>query len=344
MGSAVSRHRSVITCRAAKATNNFPLLTTALGGSLLAYYFGNEIPGSRAFAEAPGPAPAAHTEPVADHYQLPTTARGLPRTIVLYQYEVCPFCNKVRAFLDYHKIPYRTIEVNPLTKAELKWSDYRKVPVILLDDKEQVNDSTAIISRLAAELSLAPNGEAATRSSTAKRSWWARSRASSASSSPRRDEEEETKWRRWVDERLVRVITVNIYRNAHESFQTFDYITKHGNFGWAEREAARVFGAGMMWGISKRLRKKYGVEGDVREALYECAAQWVEAVGPERPFLGGSSPNLADLAVFGVMRSVVGTDTFMDLQHNTEIGPWWERMMEVVGPSARIDDGVASEH
>jgi glutaredoxin len=28
----------------------------------------------------------------------------LPRELVLYQYEVCPFCCKVKAFLDYHKV------------------------------------------------------------------------------------------------------------------------------------------------------------------------------------------------------------------------------------------------
>lgn len=53
-----------------------------------------------------------------------------------------------------------------------------------------------------------------------------------------------------MDERLVRVITINIYRNAKEAFQTFDYITEHGNFNWLEREAARYVGAGMMWALS----------------------------------------------------------------------------------------------
>jgi hypothetical protein len=80
------------------------------------------------------------------------------KEIVLYQYEVCPFCNKartatvvpcdvcpssrvklqltpqppafrcqLRAFLDFHQIPYKVVEVNPLTKKELKWSAYTKV-------------------------------------------------------------------------------------------------------------------------------------------------------------------------------------------------------------------------
>lgn len=39
-----------------------------------------------------------------DPYQRPDEARPLPSRITLYQYEVCPYCCKVRAFLDYYKV------------------------------------------------------------------------------------------------------------------------------------------------------------------------------------------------------------------------------------------------
>ena len=288
--------------------------------------------GEAARAEAPAAAapPAAPTE---NPYRLPPPTGHLPKSIALYQYEVCPFCCKVKAFLDYHKLPYRVVEVNPLTKAELKWSEYKKVPVVVLDGSDQVNNSSSIVSRLAAELEAGKGGSKSSWSFGGKRG--AATGTGGAGGAP---PEEEERWRRWVDERLVRVITVNIYRSASESFQTFDYITEHGNFGWVQREAARVVGATMMWGLSRRLKKKYDVEGDVREALYRCAAEWVAAVGDRRPFLGGDRPNLADIEVFGVMRSIVGTDTFMDLQHKTAVGPWYERMMAVVGAPARLSD------
>lgn len=35
---------------------------------------------------------------------------------------------QVRAYFDYSKVPYRVVEVNPLFKSELKFSDYKKVP------------------------------------------------------------------------------------------------------------------------------------------------------------------------------------------------------------------------
>ena len=81
----------------------------------------------------------------------------------------------------------------------------------------------------------------------------------------------------------MRLLTVNIYRNMRESFQTFDYITASScNFGFFEREAARVVGSVMMWGISGRLKTKYGIEGDVREELYQAANTWVDALGTQR--------------------------------------------------------------
>jgi hypothetical protein len=41
-------------------------------------------------------------------------------SVMLYQYAICPFCNKAKALLAYAGIDYDAVEVNPLTKAELK--------------------------------------------------------------------------------------------------------------------------------------------------------------------------------------------------------------------------------
>lgn len=45
------------------------------------------------------------------------------------------------AFLDYYDIPYKVVEVNPLSKKEIKWSEYQKVPILMVDG-EQLNDSS----------------------------------------------------------------------------------------------------------------------------------------------------------------------------------------------------------
>ena len=36
--------------------------------------------------------------------------------ITLFQYKICPFCHRVKAYLDFNGFSYKTVEVNPLTK------------------------------------------------------------------------------------------------------------------------------------------------------------------------------------------------------------------------------------
>ena len=49
------------------------------------------------------------------------TSSPSPLKVQLYQYAICPFCNKTKALMDYAGVDYQSIEVNPLTKAEIKW-------------------------------------------------------------------------------------------------------------------------------------------------------------------------------------------------------------------------------
>lgn len=69
------------------------------------------------------------------------------------------------------QIPYRTVEVSPLTKKQLKWADYKKVPVAVLDG-EAYGDSTAIITRLAAELKAAERSQDTAQHGRSSSSFW----------------------------------------------------------------------------------------------------------------------------------------------------------------------------
>ncbi|KAH9361671.1 hypothetical protein HPB48_005176 [Haemaphysalis longicornis] len=62
----------------------------------------------------------------------PTTNTGLK--ITMYQYQTCPFCCKVRAFLDFYGIPYNVVEVDPVLRQQLKFSEYKKVPILLVEE------------------------------------------------------------------------------------------------------------------------------------------------------------------------------------------------------------------
>lgn len=233
----------------------------------------------------------------------------VPKEVVLYQYEACPFCNKVKAFLDYYDIPYKVVEVNPFSKKEIKWSDYKKVPILVVDG-EQLVDSSAIIDQLSQKV------------------------LSDKNSSSVSEDDEETKWRRWVDNHLVHVLSPNIYRNTSEALESFDYIANNGNFGFAEKITVKYAGAAAMYFVSKKLKKKYNIT-DERAALYEAAETWVDALAG-RDFLGGSKPNLADLAVFGVLRPIRYLRSGKDMMEHTRIGEWYTRMESTVGDSSRI--------
>lgn len=61
--------------------------------------------------------------------------------LVLFQYQTCPFCCKVRAYLDARGISYEIVEVDAVLRQAIKWSGYKKVPILLakVDGGYQVN-------------------------------------------------------------------------------------------------------------------------------------------------------------------------------------------------------------
>ena len=48
---------------------------------------------------------------------------------------------RMTAFLDYYNIPYKVMEVNPISKKEIKWSEYKKVPILTVEGELMVNSS-----------------------------------------------------------------------------------------------------------------------------------------------------------------------------------------------------------
>ncbi|XP_044899030.1 prostaglandin E synthase 2 isoform X3 [Felis catus] len=141
---------------------------------------------------------------------------------------------------------------------------------------------------------------------------------------------EEMKWRQWADDWLVHLISPNVYRTPAEALASFDYIVREGKFGTVEGAVAKYMGAAAMYLISKRLKSRHHLQDDVRADLYEAANKWVAAVGKDRPFMGGQQPNLADLAVYGVLRVMEGLEAFDDLMRHTHIQPWYLRVEKAI--------------
>lgn len=229
--------------------------------------------------------------------------------IVLYQYSICPFCNKVKSLLDLYGIAYHVVEVNPLTKGELRAvvRDYRKVPVARIGG-EVVTDSPRIVERLRACLSEAgAGGDAAVFGGEA------------------------LSWAAWADERLAVLLFPNITRSWSEAYQAFRYVNAVPTFGALDRAANLAVGSTAMWLAQGRLKRKYGIE-DERGALYAAVAEWegaLEASGGA--FAGGAAPHMGDVAVFGALRAIEGMDAHRDILENTALGPWYARMRALVG-------------
>ncbi|XP_033973408.1 prostaglandin E synthase 2 [Trematomus bernacchii] len=272
-----------------------------------------------------------------------TKVSGGGLKLILYQYKTCPFCSKVRAFLDYHGLPYEIVEVNPVMRKEIKWSDYRKVPILMVDGEVQLNDSTVIISSLRTHLinkersmmeilqcypamkSVNDRGKEVTEYNN--KYWVMLTEAESLELySDKGMQKEEIKWRKWADEWLVHLISPNVYRTTGEAMASFDYIVREGKFSTMEGFFAKYVGAAAMYIIAKRLKSRHNLQDDVREDLYKAVNDWVAAIGKKRKFMGGDQPNLADLAVFGILRVMEGLEAFDDMMKNSKVKPWYRRM------------------
>ncbi|XP_043102975.1 prostaglandin E synthase 2 [Puntigrus tetrazona] len=270
---------------------------------------------------------------------------GTDLKLTLYQYKTCPFCSKVRAFLDYHGLPYEIVEVNPVMRQEIKWSTYRKVPILMVNGTVQLNDSSVIISVLKTYLIsrektiseiLSCYPEMKAKNDSGKdiiefgNKYWVMVRDADADRlyPGKDDRKEEIKWRKWTDEWLVHLISPNVYRTPTEALASFDYIVREGKFGTFEGFFAKYFGAAAMWIIAKRLKNRHHLQDDVRQDLYKAVNDWVAAIGKNNKFMGGDQPNLADLAVFGVLRVTEGLQAFDEMMEHTKVKKWYRRMQK----------------
>ncbi len=223
----------------------------------------------------------------------------------LYQYAACPFCNKVRSMLQYKGVDFEIIEVHPLKKKEISFSvDYRAVPIYIDSKGVQVNDSTPIMRHIDEEF---PSKPVFSKDPSKK--------------------EEESKWLAW-SEKYVKGLPTAIYDTLPNALQSFDYITKVGKFNWFEKMSIKFSGAFVMTLVAKKIKKREQID-DPDHFLKQKAEEWVHGLGSKN-FMGGASPNGADLAVFGITRSVSGLRAGNLLEENAAFAGWMQRMKNQV--------------
>jgi microsomal prostaglandin-E synthase 2 len=269
----------------------------------------------------------------------------------LYQYQTCPYCCKVRAFLDFYGFSYEVVEVNPVTRSQIKFANgYKKVPILTTPLLEKpLVESSLVISILKTyllhpkltmpnALECYPQHEVVDPKTKKPRAihpnkFYVMFGETLKTPEAIQNAREEREWREWVDEHFIHLISPNVYRTYSESLDTFHYFDQvvewERNFPWWERLLAIYMGATAMFMISKRLKKRHNI-GDERKSMLDACEAFLTAKGNSRTFMGGNAPNLADLALYGAINSFVGCTAFKEMREQSNIGEWYDAVHEAV--------------
>mmetsp|Transcript_27960 Transcript_27960/g.57452 ORF Transcript_27960/g.57452 Transcript_27960/m.57452 type:complete len:365 (+) Transcript_27960:164-1258(+) len=268
--------------------------------------------------------------------------------VQLYQYHICPFCNITKSLMAYSKLDYDSVEVNPLTKAELKpWSgNYRRVPIAVVDGK-QINGSEEIIK---AVLNLPTvNTYLNTR--------WAEESKNTEDSSSKMDMQQffesdnACRWVRFAADDLAALLYPNICGTLSDSYNAFGYVEDVDSFSGLQKVSIRYLGALAMHFAASKIKKKRNIT-DEKEALklaldnFECEGL---KNGAKLFSSGIDTPDMGDVAVFGVLYSVRGLNAHSDsIQvRGGVVKAWYDRMnLQILGKEAehRIKLGLSCKN
>jgi microsomal prostaglandin-E synthase 2 len=231
------------------------------------------------------------------------STQRIPR---LYQYQICPYCHRVRAYLDFLKIEYEVIEVNPLSKSELNFSkEYKKVPIMEVRETI-VNDSEEILNYITKSYNV-PSTIVT---------------------------EDAAEWIRWSEKRLAVLLYPNITRSVTECWECFNYANYIYSWDIFSRLMVRTAGPIAMSFANNRIKKKAGIV-DERKELKEVLLEWTAALG-EKPFLHGNQITLPDLVVYGVLRAIEDFQTFREIMEENSILKNWYQRVKLSTTSTRL--------
>jgi microsomal prostaglandin-E synthase 2 len=225
-------------------------------------------------------------------------------TVTLYQFELCPYCHKVKAGLEAKGIAYEKVDVHPRTKKELPplpEGTARKVPVIRIGD-DVVQESNAILDALEVHFPDAP--------------------ALMPTDPSQREKCEAIA--RWVDDDLVQILPTVIYGTWWEAAKSAQVMARTTNLGRIENLMVRGGGALVMHQVARRIIKKRG--GRRPEAMLDEALDRIEAWLGEDPFLCGEAVSRADVTVHGAMTCVRDFDVFDEMMKRPSIASWYGRV------------------
>jgi microsomal prostaglandin-E synthase 2 len=145
------------------------------------------------------------------------------------------------------------------------------------------------------------------------------------------------KWLDFADKRLAVLLFPNITRNMFESWEAFGYINGVPHFNPIQKIVLRTTGALAMRLANGKIKKKYNIE-DERSALMDVVDEWVRDGLAGKNFHGGEAPDLADVSVFGCLKSIQSFTTFASLvgEADRSFLVWFNRMKQEIGESSCV--------
>lgn len=225
-------------------------------------------------------------------------------TTTLYQFALCPFCNKVRAGLQLKGVPFEEVEVSPRSKVELPSLPEgapRKVPVLEVGSTV-LWDSTRILSQLDEAfpdtLRFTPADEAM------------RLRADTIE--------------QWVDDQFIESLPPVLYGTWREATKASKVIAKHSRFGTGEGLAVKFGGPLIMHAVAKRILKRNG-RTDAHAWVRENLDYFEQELG-ERDFVCGDTLTVADVAMHGALTCISPFPIFENVESRPRLHAWFERV------------------
>eukprot|EP00948_MAST-09A_sp_MAST-9A-sp1_P001081 g1081.t1 len=204
-----------------------------------------------------------------------------------------------------NNIPYETVEVNPLSKDELKLIDperkFKTVPVAIipngavidsLDSLSPTNSTPALMNESRDIIATLTN-----HSLYGKDSRISEGQAMTYMSGIPETEEEKLLIE-YAYKELVNLITVNLYSSFSDSWATFEYIADHPSWSMATQSSIRIGGTVLMRFVASRMKKKYNIPDNERDALVNALKDFINNKA-------GKS-ELADTVVYGMLSAMRG--------------------------------------
>lgn len=227
----------------------------------------------------------------------------MPKT-TLYQFSLCPFCNKVRAALELKGVEFDTVEVSPRNKKELPplpEGTPKKVPVLQHGD-DIIADSTHILEYIEenfpGKVSFQPT-----------------------------DPDEQSRAREieeWIDDELIVSLPTVIYGTRKEASVASRIVAKSSKLGMVQKLGMQLAGSLIMHQVAKRILKKHG-KTDAHGWVKDNVQQFSTWLG-DKKYVTGDSISMGDVAMHGALTCLKEFPIFSEVMTDSTVSGWYQRL------------------